>query len=765
MSMFLAWIAYPLVLAALCAGVGLAVDLFSGRRLPGALVLPVGLAAIVVVGQFTTWSGATAELTVPAILAVAVLGAGLSLPWRYARPGLWPIVAVLAVFCAFAAPIVLSGHPTFPGYVKLDDTATWFALTDRVMEHGRDLSGLEPSTYLATLRFNLADGYPVGVFIPFGAAQKLVGGDLAWVFSPYLSFFAAMLSLCLWEVFGALLRRPGPRALAVFLAAQPALLYGYAMWGGVKELAAAAFVALAAALAPGALRPCGRARDVLALAIATAALIGVLSPGGLLWVAPILLALAVLAWRRLGPREALLRAALFAALVGLLALPVLASGLVPPTSSPLTDAHAQGNLVGPLNPLQALGIWPAGDFRFDPGSTVATAVLVGFGLLAALLGLWAAWRRRAESALLYASALLVAAAIVLIGSPWAGGKALATASPILLSLAVLGAFAALRVDRFAGGLLLAAVAGGVLWSNVLAYGGAGLAPYGQLRELEQIGERFAGQGPALMTGYNPYGARHFLRRLDAEGASELRSREVPLADGGIAPKGYTVDTDELDQSGLLIYRTLVLRRSPVRSRPPAPYRLVSAGDYYEVWQRPQNFAGPLPEFLALGSPLQPVAVPRCSEVIGLGQPALLHGARGVSMIAARHAPVYEAGDGRLDLPRAARYTAWLQGSVRGSVELRVDGAEVGQARHQLENEGGFVELGSTRLDAGAHRVELRFGGADLHPGSGGFPRPATGPLLFAPADDEAGALVSVPIEQADRLCGRPWDWVEAVGGG
>jgi hypothetical protein len=89
---------------------------------------------------------------------------------------------------------------------------------------------------------------------------------------------------------------------------------------------------------------------------------------------------------------------------------------------------------------------------------------------------------------------------------------------------------------------------------------------------------------------------------------------------------------------------------------------------------------------------------------------------------------------------------------------------VGEARHQLENEGGFIELGESRLGAGSHEVELRFGGADLHPGSGGFPRPGTGPLLFSPAGGSAGSLVSVPVAESRRLCGKPWDWIEAVSG-
>jgi hypothetical protein len=60
-------------------------------------------------------------------------------------------------------------------------------------------------------------------------------------------------------------------------------------------------------------------------------------------------------------------------------------------------------------------------------------------------------------------------------------------------------------------------------------------------------------------------------------------------------------------------------------------------------------------------------------------------------------------------------------------------------------------------------VKLHFDGADLHPGSGGFPRPETGPLLFSPAGDEAGELVSVPIAESSRLCGKRWDWIEALG--
>jgi len=769
-SLFAAWVVFPLVLALLCVGLGLLIDLACGRRLPGVLVLPVGLAAIVVVGGFTTAADATAELTAPLLLVLTVLGFGLSLPWRFGRPDPLAAAAAVGVFLVYGAPIILSGDPTFAGFIKLDDTATWLALADQAMAHGHDLSSVDPSTYRATLDFNLADGYPVGAFIPWGASQDLVGGDLAWTFQPYLAYLAAMLSLCICSLLEGVLGDRRLRAFVAFVAAQPALLVGYSLWGGVKEVAIAFLIALAAALAPAALRDGTRWRDLVPLMVAGGALVGVASVAGLVWLGPMLAVLAALVWSRFGLGVAVRRAVPFVAGVAVLAIPVIATGgLLPPTSTPLTNQADAANLGDALNPFQVLGLWPAGDFRVAPDASVLTAVLIALGVLSALVGLWALWRRRQSAPLLYAAALVSCAAIAFAGSPWVDGKALATAAPVVLTLALIGAAAFLRADRPTGVALLALLAGGVLWSNALAYGGVSLAPYGQLSELEEIGERFAGEGPALMTEYNPYGARHFLRELDAEGASELRMRTVALTDGSTAEKGEAPDVDEISRDALFEYRTLVLRRSPVRSRPPSPYRLVWAGDDYEVWQRPILPTGLPPEHLALGGPDDPAAVPNCSEVGGLGLLALNNGAAGVRMLGARHAPVFDATSGTLRIPRAGTYEAWLEGSVPDKVELLVDGGEFGEARHVLNNEGGFISLDEGDLEAGAHEVELRYDGADLHPGSGG--EPETFRLLFAPAaeDDDlaaiAGEVVSVPVDDAQLLCGEPWDWIDAVGTG
>ena len=73
--------------------------------------------------------------------------------------------------------------------------------------------------------------------MPLGIGHQLLAYDLAWLYQPYLAFLAALLALTLYSVLGAgdpARGRCGP--LAAFVAAQPALLFGYALWGGIKEL-------------------------------------------------------------------------------------------------------------------------------------------------------------------------------------------------------------------------------------------------------------------------------------------------------------------------------------------------------------------------------------------------------------------------------------------------------------------------------------------------------------------------------------------------
>jgi hypothetical protein len=782
-DLLVAWFVFPGVLLALALGCGLLVRRVAGVALPGALLPGAGLALIVVVAGFLTLVDATAELATPAVVALALAGLALG-RGSLGRPSPWALAAAGGVFAVYAAPIVLSGEATFAGYIRLDDTATWLALTDRVLEHGRSLDGLAPSTYEATLAFNLADGYPVGVFLPLGVVGRLLGEDVAWLFQPYMAALAAMLALALWSLAQPLVGRAPLRAGIAFVAAQSALLFGYYLWGGVKELAAAMLIASICACVSGVVAARFTPRSLLAPALLAAALAAVLSLGGLIWLLPLLGLAGAVAARRLPPRAVAARAALLGGVTAGLALPVVAAGgLLPPTSSPLTDAGALGNLLGSLEPVQAAGVWPAGDFRLDPVAELPAQALIALMLVAAGAGLVLAARSRDWGALGYAGGTLLAClGIWVFGSPWVEAKALAIAAPAVPFAAGLAVAAALaRGLALPAGVLGVALAAGVIWSNALAYRDANFAPRDQLAELERIGAEVAGEGPALLTEYQPYGARHFLREADPEAASELRRRRIALADGGLVPKGDAVDTDALDAGGLLAYRTLVLRRSPAQSRPPAAYRLARRGEFYEVWQREPT--APIGvERLALGTATQPVARPRCGQVEALAADA----GAGDRLVAARRPRVIAVSlrearyprswstpatratptpDGagtiaaRVEVPRRGVYAVWLRGSARPAVELAVDGEPTGEVRHQLNNRGQYLRLGEPELSAGPHRIAIRFAGADLHPGSGGAPA-AVGPLVLSAAEAPDAELVRVAGGEARSLCDRAWDWIE-----
>jgi hypothetical protein len=206
---------------AICGGLGLLLDALCGRRLPGALVAPAGFAALVLVAGAMTLAEATEPYAASLAIVLAGVGAVASLPWRFGRPDPWLIAAALAVFALFAAPVVLSGDPTFASYGELADNMTWLAI---------------------------ASGDPSGPVLPLAAVQRLLGGEVAWHLQPYLALLGALLSLCAWQLAGRALEDPRPRSLVAFLAATPALVFGYAGWGGAQELAAATLLALAAAL-------------------------------------------------------------------------------------------------------------------------------------------------------------------------------------------------------------------------------------------------------------------------------------------------------------------------------------------------------------------------------------------------------------------------------------------------------------------------------------------------------------------------------------
>jgi hypothetical protein len=811
LSLIVSWVLFPVLMAAIGAGWGVAVERAAGQR-AGVLLIPLGLAAALVAASLLTAWSVTAPAATPLVGVVAVVGLLAGQPFR--RLALWPSLAALGVLLVYGAPILLSGSATFAGYLRLDDTASWLALTDHVMSHGRSLADLPSSTYSAVVEEYVTNNYPLGGFMLLGAGHGLSGIDSAWIYQPYLACCGAAVGLGIYALIEPVVQSPRLRALVAFLAAQPALLYGYAMWGGIKELTAAFLLVLGAALFARVITSRAESpRRLLPLAIAGAGLIVTLGAGAAAWVVPSLIGL-VIAWvvrARHGELRGVARdVALLSVTTAVLALPmwvVLRSFLGHDSnlfSSGQPVSEQLGNLLQPLSGWQLAGIWPVGDFRLR-APTLATVLLIALAVLAAGVAIFWTVRRRQYTVLAYVALALVGCAVFyLVGStPWVIGKTLAIASPALLAAALVGGVL-LWLRWRAGLLVLLAIAGGVLWSNVLAYRDVTLAPRARLAELAHIGGRVAGEGPTFINEFEAYAARHFLRRSAPIEPAQYRPAELPLRDGVLLTKSAWADLDSFPLSTLEPYRTIITRRSPAESRPPSIYRPVWQGRYYQVWQRAPHAQRSLLEHIPLGESntlpfcgnaqnaparelcsTDPVAVPPCAQVQRLAVQAL--GEHAQLLAYQRPRPIVLRGDevrwpgpwlhdeasrtltatspgkaeGQMSVPHAQRYELWLDGNFSRGFEVAVDGRRVGSVKDELSGFSAYVHIANLFLAAGAHTVELTYPHPNLTAGNAENELTSISAITLQP-QMPAGELVEVAPQQYSRLCGRTLDWIELV---
>ncbi len=815
LSLIVSWVLLPLVLAAVGVGWGTLVERLAAGRV-GVLLVPLGLAAALVLAALvTTWS-----TIAPAAIPVVGVGtaAGLALAWsEHRRIAKWPALAALGALLVYGAPVLLSGSATFAGYVRLDDTATWLGITDHVMSHGRSMADLPPSTYSLLVGSYVTNSYPLGGFMLLGIGHGLTGVDSAWIFQPYLACCGAALALCVYALAEPFVVSTPLRALVAFVGAQPALLYGYGLWGGIKELTAAFLLVLGAALVARVLvkRP-ESPRGLLPLAVAAAGLIVTLGAGAAAWVLPTLLVVVVVwVWRaraaQLGP--AARDIGLLAAMTAVLALPmwvVLSSFLRGDGNlySGQSTSENLGNLIQPLSGWQLAGIWPAGDFRLR-APTLSSALLVGLVVLMAGVAIWLTVRRRQFGIVAYVGSALSGCVVLYAvnSTPWVLGKALAISSPALLTAALAGGALLLSWRRPVGVLVLLALGGGVLWSNALAYHDVLLAPRTRLAELQHIGGLLAGKGPTLIDDYEVYADRHFLRDGAPVEPAEYRSVTLPLRGGAILTKSAWADLDSFAPATLEPYRSIVLERSPAQSRPPSLYSLAWRGRYYELWQRPARPASELLSHIPYGesnklpycgvaqnrpgveAPLcsaNPAAIPSCAQIERLGARAAREHADLVAY--QRPQPILARGDqtrwpapwlhdsasrtlwpntpgtalAQINVYGNQTYKLWLGGSFSRGFEVSVDGHFLGRVKDELLSIGEYAPVADVYLTPGVHVFTLSFPHADLTPGSGDNQQTSLAAISLQPLSRPSTQLLTVAPAKARRLCGRSLDWIELV---
>jgi hypothetical protein len=788
----LSWILYPAVLAVLCLGCGLLADRLAGRSLPRALLLPVGFAAVIVLATLLTVLDATAELAAPAITAAALAGFGLALAGgrraalRPSAAWLAPAAATGIAFGALAAPVVLTGQPGLTGFQRIVDIASQIDLASYLVDHGRSLAGVtRDSSYHVVADQLLQGGYPGGAQAALGATAQVSGLDVIWAWQPFMAWMAGMLALALYVLLGRAIPHRGARALAAGVAAQPTILYSYALTSGVKELAAAAIVALTAALVAAAPRP------ALPIGLALAAGLCAVNVGIAPWVL-VLLAVAfgppllAVARRRerlhVGGRTWLLATAG----VVLVAVPAIAAAI---KLAPFLRAGGPadlGNLADPVPFWSTFGPWLTSDHRYAlslNGTETTTAILAAGAALLALAGVVAAVRRRDRGLYAAAAAGVIAVAFVVIqATAWVELKAFAITAPLAVALAFGGA-AALHgagLRRWAALAAGAGLAASILAGNLLVYRDEPLAPYPRFSELAELGERYAGQGPALQPSYDEY-AGYLMRDAKLTVLSDVPPDAYldPPAEDALV---FTTDLDALRQDYLERFALLVLRRGdPGQSRPPSDWRLAERTAHYDVYRRAakapevlSHHAGPRPDCEALGVDVR--RAPSGTQ-IAYAPPA---GGRLLPLPDDVLPPRWIASDddrlargpGRIpvdaSVPAAGDYDVWIRGSFGRRVAVALDGRPLGALRWRENYPLHFEPLGRARLTAGRHRFEIVRGGGGLLPGTGnelGAEGIVTriGPIALLPRDP--GTRVrTVDTRAGQALCesGRQLDWIEVV---
>lgn len=530
---------------------------------PGlALLTPLAWGTVQLPGEGMTALGA---VLLAAAVSLAYLRGRVERIGEAARRGGAPALAALLLA---SIPFVAEGHFGILGTGFNVDMSQHLFTADW-LSHPRG----EPEPSL------VEQGYPLGPHALAVAAAELPGGDLVTGFGGLtiaIPVLAALASLAVLERLAVI-----PRVAASSLVALPYMVASFLAQGSFKELFEAFYV-LAFALGLYAMAR-GEPRDALARSrLARAVPLGAIAAGsvyaysapGLAWLVggAVLWELAELWVRRGGIR--LVRAALAPTALAVIAFAVLTVPDVPrvvdfgSSAANVADAGDEepaaprgggplegeredrktrtgagadgereeggrfnddlGNLFDEISPLEALGIWPSGDFRVEPGDGAAPAALFYAGILLGALALGVGlvrWLRAGDlavpAALATAAAILAGAAV--LSTPYAAAKAVVMISPLAALVAIGGLLLPVALDRTTAGAdrprpapgriplalgIAAAFALAAGGSSLLALGNAPVGPREYSPGLAKLRERFKGDPTLVLVSGKALAERH-----------------------------------------------------------------------------------------------------------------------------------------------------------------------------------------------------------------------------------------------------------------
>ncbi|MGH2864923.1 MAG: hypothetical protein ACRDJX_06695, partial [Solirubrobacteraceae bacterium] len=242
--------------------------------------------------------------------------------------------------------------------------------------------------------------------------------------------------------------------------------------------------------------------------------------------------------------------------------------------------------------------------------------------------------------------------------------------------------------------------------------------------------------------------------------------------------GRPLDLEKLAPSALLAYPLIVTRVDPAASRPPAAYRLLWHGRYYQVWGRRPGARAALAHVALSGSPAARCAtIKRLAQAPAAGGRERLVAARAPRIVRiplarsahpsdwGRERKALVMGDpgtlrARFTLPASGTWELWVQGDIMPTVRIDVDGRPLATISGQLSGNSLVPDTTpaiAVQLLAGAHRLTLTRTSPGLGPGETGSA--VLDAIFLTPANDSP-TLRSVPLARWRSLCAGEYQWIE-----
>jgi hypothetical protein len=607
--------------------VGRAFFAVLGRRETQWLETSVGLAVLIFTASVLARIGDDTTISLIGCGAL-VIGSVVYLRFGFADAASFAMGAPVATLVLLLAslPFITAGHVGIPGVGINNDMAAHLIWADYLQEN----TGPQPS--------GITDGYPMGPHSLVASISQLFGTEVLYGFLGLLLALPVLTGLTSLNVLHGL--SPVRRTIGALLVAVAYMAASTLGIAGFKELTLGLFLlSYTLILRMIAREPGSRFPLIAAQVVLLGAMVATFSFPGLAWPAAVtgawIVAELIVLKRedRLDELGAGLRESRGMLIGGGVALLALAVTQIPRVLDFL-DAGIFGTVRGTdsklrydLNPFEALGAWPSGEFLFGTHGIDGSVLGIDTWLFFAALGLAALvvaaawWLRRGDVTL---PAAFVGVGFIYLGTLIEGGryvqaKALVVPAALIMLLIVGG----LLAQQGGRARLLVAVPFVIVaaYSSFLALRDSVVAATDRFDELKEFRAPIEGERVLTLTSdrFSDYGLK------GGEVYSPARNAEQKVESVQVTKDfRLPVDFDSVPNRTSNQYTYAVTTSAAYQSKAPPGFTVEQETDSYKLWRR----TGTVPPVAILYEEARPGRVFRCrrpklAAFLGLGGDAVV----------------------------------------------------------------------------------------------------------------------------------------------